>query len=333
MRRSDIARRRRRQRGRGGSRGLYSQVDADVHRAHLCPRRRNRHAQGLAAQPALERQAALPHRPRRHRLHPGGDVEGRGRSGRVRLGRSPRPGERHRRDRRGPRRCPRAGRLRARRQRLRGREPVARLPHHAEGARRRLPDGPPAPVDPRAAAAGDPARPARGHRRLPRLLQLARVHPRRHADLHALGVRGHDHAVPGPVLRGHHRLPHAERSALQRGERDGARPRLRVRSDVPRREVEDAPAPHRVLDGRARDGVRLARRHDGPRRGPDRLGRLARARQAGDRAEGARARHVEARERASGRSRASPTTRRSRSCARPASRSNGAATSAAPTRR
>ncbi len=210
---------------------------------------------------------------------------------------------------------------------------VARLPHHAEGARRRLPDGSAPPVDPRAAAAGDPARPARGHRRLPRLLQLARVHPRRHADLHALGVRGHDHAVPGPVLRGHHRLPHAERSALQRGECDGARPRLRVRPDVPRREVEDAPAPHRVLDGRAGDGLRLARRHDGPGRGPDRLGRLARARQAGPRAEGARARHVEARVGQA----AVPAHHLRRggreAAARPASRSNGAATSAAPTRR
>ena len=36
-----------------------------------------------------------------------------------------------------------------------------------------------------------------------------------------------------------------------------------VRPDVPRREVEDAPAPDRVLDGRARDGLRDARRRDG----------------------------------------------------------------------
>ena len=37
---------------------------------------------------------------------------------------------------------------------------VARLPDHAEGARRRLPARPPAPLDPQRAAAGDPARSA-----------------------------------------------------------------------------------------------------------------------------------------------------------------------------
>ena len=88
----------------------------------------------------------------------------------------------------------------------------------------------------------------------------ARLHPVRHADLHAGGLRGHDEPVPGPVLRGHDRVPHAERAAVQRGQRDGARPRVLLRADVPRREVEDAPPPHRVLDGRARDGVRHARR-------------------------------------------------------------------------
>ena len=71
------------------------------------------------------------------------------------------------------------------------------LPDHAEGARRRLPDGSPPPVDPLAAAAGDPARPPRGDQRGPRLLQRPRLHPRRHADLHAGGVRRHDDALPG----------------------------------------------------------------------------------------------------------------------------------------
>ena len=43
--------------------------------------------------------------------------------------------------------------------------------------------------------------PPRGHRRGARLLQRARVHPCRYADLHAGGVRRHDHALPRPVLR------------------------------------------------------------------------------------------------------------------------------------
>ena len=72
---------------------------------------------------------------------------------------------------------------------------VARLPDHAEGARRRLPARSPPPLDPQRAAAGDPARAPRDHQRRPRLLQLARLHPRRHADLHAGRVRRHDDAV------------------------------------------------------------------------------------------------------------------------------------------
>ncbi len=175
---------------------------------------------------------------------------------------------------------------------------VARLPHHAEGARRRLPARPAPPVDPRRAPAGDPPRAPRDHQRRPRLLQRPRLHPRRHADLHAGRVRGHDDAVPGAVLRGADGVPDAERPALQRGERDGARPRVLLRPDVPRREVEDAPPPDRVLDGRARDGVRRPERRHGPGRGAARLGRRTRARQAPARAQGPRARRREARSRA-----------------------------------
>ena len=46
-----------------------------------------------------------------------------------------------------------------------------------------------------------------------------------------------------------------------------------VRPDVPRREEQDAPPPHRVLDGRARDGLRRPQRRDHARRRPDHLGR------------------------------------------------------------
>ena len=56
-------------------------------------------------------------------------------------------------------------------------------------------------------------------------------------DLHAGGVRGHEHAVPGAVLRGHDGVPDAERAAVQRGQRDGARQGLLLRPDLPRGEV------------------------------------------------------------------------------------------------
>ena len=156
------------------------------------------------------------------------------------------------RHRHGPRRHARAERLRDRRQDAGGRRRLARLPDHAEGARRRLPARPASPVDPQRAAAGDPARAARNHQRGSRLLQRSRLHPRRHADLHAGRVRGDDDAVSGAVLRGTDGVPDAERPALQRSQRDGARPRVLLRPDVPRREVEDPPPSHRVLDGRAR---------------------------------------------------------------------------------
>ncbi len=122
------------------------------------------------------------------------------------------------------------------------------------------------------APAGDPAHPPRDHQRRPRLLQQPRLHPRRHADLHAGRLRGHDDAVSGAVLRRPDRVPDAERSALQRSQRDGARPRLLLRPDVPRREVEDPPPSHRVLDGRARGGLRRPERRDGAGRGSGRLG-------------------------------------------------------------
>ena len=68
-------------------------------------------------------------------------------------------------------------RLRDRRGQPRGPSRGARLPHHAEGTRRRLPAGSPTPLDPLAAPAGDPARASRGDQRRPRLLQPARLHP------------------------------------------------------------------------------------------------------------------------------------------------------------
>ena len=289
--------------------------------------------QRLAAQPPLERQDPLPDRARRHRLHPGRDVEGRRRR-RGLHGRADHVVRRPPSSSAAP--CaPTPARPAATRSTSPSLQVVGashRLSDHAQGARRRLPARPPPPVDPLGAAAGDPARPPRGDRRRPRLLQQPRLHPRRHADLHARGLRGHDDAVPGAVLRGHDGLPDAERPALQRGQRDGARPGLLLRADLPRREVQDAPPPDRVLDGRARGRLRRPRRRHGARRGPRGVGRRARARPPAARAEGARARHVEAR----GRAGAVPAHLLRRGGADPARtrgcRSSGAATSAGPTR-
>ena len=68
-------------------------------------------------------------------------------------------------------------------------------------------------------------------------------------------------------------------------------PRVLLRADLPRRKVEDAPASHRVLDGRAGNRLRRPRRGHGAGRRTRVSRRRARARQAPPRADRARARH------------------------------------------
>ena len=132
-----------------------------------------------------------------------------------------------------------------------------------------------------------------------RLLRRPRLHPRRYADLHAGRVRGHDDAVPGRVLRRREGVSDAERPALQRSERDGVRQGLLLRPDVPRREIEDAAAPDRVLDGRARSRVRRPRRRDAtsPRLSSSRSSTGCSQRRQRE-LEGARTRRAQARARA-----------------------------------
>ena len=86
-------------------------------------------------------------------------------------------------------------------------ERIDRLPHHAEGARRRLSARPPASVDPLRASARDPARPPRSHFRRPRLFQRSRLHPGRHAHFHAGRLRRHHDAVSRGLLRRSESLP------------------------------------------------------------------------------------------------------------------------------
>ena len=88
------------------------------------------------------------------------------------------------------------------------------------------------------------------------------LHPGRHADPDRRDRRGGGQPLRHRLLRPGQGLPGADRPALRRGGGGGARQGLLLRPHVPGREVEDPPAPHRVLDGRARGGVqRLRRQH------------------------------------------------------------------------
>ena len=161
---------------------------------------------------------------------------------------------------------------------------VARLPDHAEGARRRLPAGPPAPVDSRASAS----------------TAILRV---RHEVINAVrdffNSRGFiladtpiftPAACEGtttlfPVQYFDDTTAYLTQSGQLYNEANAMAlgTRLLLRPDVPRREVEDAPPPHRVLDGRARDGLRDLDDVIDARRGPRRATVVApRARQAAD---------------------------------------------------
>ena len=130
------------------------------------------------------------------------------------------------RARHGARRQPRAGWLRARRLGLRNRQSLDRLSDYAERARRRLSARSTPSLDSIREAGRHPSRAARSGQRCARFLQRSRVHPCRHADLHAGCVRGHDDAVSCRLLRGPESLSHAERTALRRGQRHGSRTRL-----------------------------------------------------------------------------------------------------------
>ena len=72
--------------------------------------------------------------------------------------------------------------------------PEASLPDHAQGARRRVPDGPSAPLAALDAAACHPGRAARDHQGRARFLRRARLHPGGYAHPDAHRLRGHHHA-------------------------------------------------------------------------------------------------------------------------------------------
>jgi hypothetical protein len=135
------------------------------------------------------------------------------------------------------------------------------LPDPTEGARRRLPARPPAPLAPLVAAAGGAARASGGRAVDPRLLLPAGLRADRHADPHRLDRGARGDALRDRLLR-RARVPGADGAALRRGGVPRVPARLLLRPDVPCGEVEDAAPPDRVLDGRAGGRVRgLERQH------------------------------------------------------------------------
>ena len=220
---------------------------------------------GLALQPPLQGEARLPPAARRLGPDPGRGRGERGRPG-VRgghpssqdggLGRGAGPGAARRAGAHGLR-ADGGGRGR-------GAEPRPGLPDRQEGARHRLPAREPAPLAALLPAARHDAHPRHRDHGLPALLPRRGVPPHRHPDPHRLHRRERGHPVRGPLLRPRHRVPRADRPAVPRGGLRGLRQGLQLRADLPGREVQDAPAPDRVLDARGRGGVRGQRGQHAP---------------------------------------------------------------------
>ena len=163
----------------------------------------------------------------------------------------------------GSERRPRAGRLRVSVTGARGRARGRGVPDLAEGARR------PFLMDHRhlwmrsSQAVRRPADQGDRHRGGQALLRLEGLPAARHA---ASSRRPRARARPRssrPNYFDEKRLPDAERSALQRGDRDGVREGLLLRPGVPRREEQDAAPPDRVLADGAGDRLRRPRRRHG----------------------------------------------------------------------
>ena len=124
-------------------------------------------------------------------------------------------------------------------------------PIYAQGPRRRVPDGEPPSVASQPEAMGRHPRAPRDHAVDQRVFRQAGLHPLRRPDPHAERVRGHLHAFRHQLFR-REGVSHAVRPALRRSGRDGVRQDLRLRPDVPGREIQDPQTSYRVLDGRAR---------------------------------------------------------------------------------
>ena len=265
-----------------GQRRLHQRVER--------PRRAGSNAQRLAVQQPGQRQDPVSDRPRRHGPVPVHRRKGQDPRRAFRAAQAARPGVLPVRDRDHSRRGAQRRRLRNGRDGCRDHRPGRRLSDHAQAAWRRVPDEAPPPAPALAAAVGHRQGPPHGHRRDPPLFQRQRLYPRRYAHLHDHRRRGPDLAVRGGLLRPA-AAPDADRAALPRIGRDGLRPGLLLRADLPGGKEQDPPAPDRVLDGRA--GGRL-RRPGQPARvggGPRLVHRRASPGRQSQRATGPRGRH------------------------------------------
>ena len=258
-------------------------------------RRRDGHPEGLALQPARQREDPLPRPAGRLRVPPVRRREEGGPRGRLGGLRAADAGVDLRGDGGRARGAAPGGGRRARRHGPDGPLRLPRLADHPEGARRRLPDVAASPLAPLGEAGGDPEGAERGRERDPRLLPLPRVHEGRLADPDAERLRGDLEPLRDAVHRGREGLPLAVGPALPRARVRGARQGLLLRPDVPGREVEDAAAPARVLDGRARGRLPGDRRPARPRRGVHQGADGARPRPPEGGPEASRAGHDEAR--------------------------------------
>ena len=160
-------------------------------------------------------------------------------------------------------------------------------PDPAQGTRRRVPSGPPPPV---AAVEACSARGCRVRAEVeqgdPRLLLRARFRAHRHAHPDRRDRRVGGDALRDRLLR-RAGVSGANGAALRRVRVSGLPQGLLLRADLPGREVEDAPPPDRILDDRARDGLRGFERQHGPAGGVRLLHRGAGARALPARAGGA----------------------------------------------
>ena len=118
--------------------------------------------------------------------------------------------------------------------------PGRRLPDLSQGARAGLPDDQSPPLGEVFAAARDSDGASRADPADTQLLRQQRLHADGHAHLHALGVRGHHHAVRDGLCRRQQGVSVAVGPALQRGQRHGVRPGVLLRTDVPRGEIQHA---------------------------------------------------------------------------------------------